>query len=77
MEKLEKIAKKLAEISANYTFGNKTLDEVIRDFNSISDLKIQIYEGMGKDIDIAHSISDTYDACTIEAFIKIINNSKI
>ena len=77
MEKLEKLAKKLAEISANYTFGNKTLDEVIRDFNSNSDLKIQIYEGMGKDIDIAHSISDIYDACTIEAFIKIINNSKI
>ena len=77
MEKLETIAKKLAEISANYTFGNKTLDEVIRDFNSISDLKIQIYEGMGKDIDIAHSISDIYDACTIEAFVKILNNSKI
>lgn len=35
------------------------------------------YEGMGKDIDIAHSISDIYDACTIEAFVKIINNSKI
>ena len=77
MEKLEKLAKKLAEISANYTFGHKTLDEVIRDFNSISDLKIQIYEGMGKDIDIAHSISDIYDACTIEAFVKILNNSKI
>ena len=77
MEKLEKLAKKLGEISADYTFGNKTLDEVIRDFNSISELKIQIYEGMGKDIDIAHSISDIYDSCTIEAFKKIINNSKI
>ena len=77
MEKLEKLAKKLAEISANYTYGNKTLNEVISEFNSNSELKIQIYEGMGKDIDIAHSISDIYDSCTIEAFIKIINNSKI
>ena len=77
MEKLEKFAKKLAEISSNYTYGNKTLDEVINDFNSNSELKIQIYEGMGKDIDIAHSISDIYDACTIEAFVKILNNSKI
>ena len=76
MKNLETIAKKLAEISANYTFGNKTLDEVIRDFNSNSELKIQIYEGMGKDIDIAHSISDIYDSCTIEAFVKILNNSK-
>ena len=77
MEKLETIAKKLAEISANYTFGEKTLDEVISEFNLNSELKIQIYEGMGKDIDIAHSISDIYDSCTIEAFVKIINNSKI
>ena len=77
MEKFEKLAKKLAEISANYTFGNKTLDEVISEFNLNSDLKIQIYEGMGKDIDIAHSISDIYDSCTIEAFVKILNNSKI
>ena len=77
MKKLETIAKKLAEISANYTYGGKTLDEVISEFNSNSELKIQIYEGMGKDIDIAHSISDIYDSCTIEAFIKIINNSKI
>ena len=77
MEKLEKFAKKLAEISANYTFGNKTLDEVISEFNFKSDFKIQIYEGMGKDIDIAHSISDTYDSCTIEAFVNILNNSKI
>ena len=77
MEKLETIAKKLAEISANYTYGGKTLDEVISEFNSNSELKIQIYEGMGKDIDIAHSISDIYDSCTIEAFVKILNNSKI
>ena len=77
MEKLEKFAKKLAEISANYTYGCKTLDEVISEFNSNSELKIQIYEGMGKDIDIAHSISDTYDSCTIEAFVNILNNSKI
>ena len=42
MEKLETIAKKLAEISANYTFGNKTLKEVINEFNSNSELKIQI-----------------------------------
>ena len=77
MEKLEKLAKKLAEISANYTYGGKTLDEVINEFNSNSELKIQIYEGMGKDIDIAHSISDIYDSCTIEAFTKILNNSKI
>ena len=77
MEKLEKLAKKLGEISTNYTYGNKTLNEVISEFNSNSELKIQIYEGMGKDIDIAHSISDIYDSCTIEAFIKIINNSKI
>ena len=74
---LEKLAKKLAEISANYTFGGKTLDEVISEFNINSELKIQIYEGMGKDIDIAHSISDIYDSCTIEAFVKILNNSKI
>ena len=77
MEKLEKFAKKLAEISANYTYGCKTLDEVISEFNSNSELKIQIYEGMGKDIDIAHSISDIYDSCTIEAFVNILNNSKI
>ena len=77
MEKLEKLAKKLGEISADYTFGVKTLDKVINEFNSNSELKIQIYEGMGKDIDIAHSISDIYDACTIDAFTKIINNSKI
>ena len=77
MEKLEKLAKKLAEISANYTYGFKTLEEVINEFNSNSELKIQIYEGMGKDIDIAHSISDIYDSCTIEAFTKILNNSKI
>ena len=77
MEKIETIAKKLAEISTNYTYGNKTLNEVISEFNSNSELKIQIYEGMGKDIDIAHSISDIYDACTIDAFKKIINNSKI
>ena len=77
MEKLEKLAKKLGEISADYTFGVKTLDKVINEFNSNSDLKIQIYEGMGKDIDIAHSISDIYDSCTIEAFVKILNNSKI
>ena len=77
MEKLEKLAKKLAEISANYTFGEKTLDEVISEFNLNSELKIQIYEGMGKDIDIAHSISDIYDDCTINEFKKIINNSKI
>ena len=50
---------------------------MLGEFNSNSELKIQIYEGMGKDIDIAHSISDIYDACTIEAFVKIINNSKI
>ena len=77
MEKLETIAKKLAKISANYTYGFKTLEEVINEFNSNSELKIKIYEGMGKDIDIAHSISDIYDACTIEAFVKILNNSKI
>ena len=77
MEKLETIAKKLGEISADYTFGVKTLDKVISEFNSNSELKIQIYEGMGKDIDIAHSISDIYDSCTIEAFVKILNNSKI
>ena len=77
MEKLEKLAKKLGEISANYTYGFKTLEEVINEFNSNSELKIQIYEGMGKDIDIANSISDIYDSCTIEAFVKIINNSKI
>lgn len=77
MEKLEKLAKKLGEISANYTYGFKTLEEVINEFNSNSELKIQIYEGMGKDIDIAHSISDIYDSCTIEAFVKILNNSKI
>ena len=77
MEKLEKLAKKLGEISADYTFGVKTLDKVINEFNSNSELKIQIYEGMGKDIDIAHSISDIYDSCTIEAFVKIIINSKI
>ena len=77
MKNLETIAKKLAKISANYTFGVKTLDEVISEFNSNSELKIQIYEGMGKDIDIAHSISDIYDSCTIEAFTKILNNSKI
>ena len=77
MEKLETIAKKLAEISANYTYGEKTLEEIINEFNSNSELKIKIYEGMGKDIDIAHSISDIYDACTIEAFVKILNNSKI
>ena len=77
MEKLEKLAKKLGEISANYTYGFKTLEEVINEFNSNSELKIQIYEGMGKDIDIAHSISDIYDSCTIEAFTKILNNSKI
>ena len=77
MEKLEKLAKKLGEISTNYTYGNKTLNEVISEFNSNSELKIQIYEGMGKDIDIAHSISDIYDACTIDAFVKILNNSKI
>ena len=77
MEKLETIAKKLAEISANYTYGLKTLDEIINEFNLNSDLKIQRYEGMGNDIDIAHSISDIYDSCTIEAFVKIIKNSKI
>ena len=77
MEKLEKLAKKLGEISANYTYGFKTLEEVINEFNSNSELKIQIYEGMGKDIDIAHSISDIYDSCTIETNKKIINNSKI
>ena len=78
MEKLaKKLAKKLAEISTNYTYGFKTLDEVINEFNANSELKIQIYEGMGKDIDIAHSISDIYDSCTIEAFVKILNNSKI
>ena len=77
MEKLEKFAKKLAEISANYTYGCKTLDEVISEFNFKNEIKLKEYEGMGKDIDIAHSISDIYDSCTIEAFIKIINNSKI
>ena len=77
MEKLEKLAKKLGEISANYTYGGKTLKEVINEFNSNSELKIQIYEGMGKDIDIAHSISDIYDDFTIDAFVKILNNSKI
>ena len=41
MENLETIAKKLAEISANYTFGVKTLDEIITEFNLNSDLKIQ------------------------------------
>ena len=66
-----------AHFSAIQTDGFKTLDEVISEFNSNSELKIQIYEGMGKDIDIAHSISDIYDSCTIEAFVKIINNSKI
>jgi len=40
MEKLETIAKKLAEISANYTYGGKTLSQVISEFNSNSELNI-------------------------------------
>ncbi len=77
MKKLETIAKKLAEISANYTYGGKTLEEVINEFNFKNEIKLKEYEGIGKDIDIAHSISDEYDSITIQAFIKIINNSKI